>query len=118
MLNILPKIIAPLAILAFGMVAGIGVQQKVFSSPPEQVVDMKCPDCICPQSAVSVQPFEVEKIKNLKAFTYSPEFTGSISVAGVDSIAIKRYIDHAVMRAFEKHVKSVAAEPSTKRKRK
>src|SRR5688572_2942322 len=67
-----------------------------------------CPDCVCPRCpdppTVSVQPFDVEKIKNLKAFTYSPGFTGSISVAGVDSTSIKRYIDAAVLNAFEKHV--------------
>lgn len=111
--SLLPKIIAPLALLSFGVVAGIGVQQKVLNPKPIEVP--ACPSCNCPQPSVSIQPFEVEKIKNLKAFTYAPEFTGSISVAGVDSTAIKRYIDDAVMRAFEKHVKTIVPTKSKRR---
>lgn len=111
------KLLAPLLILSGGIVSGIAVQQKILN--PKPVVDKKCPDCNCPAQAVSVQPFEVEKIKNLKAFTYAPEFTGSISVAGVDSAAIRRYIDQAVMRAFESHVRSIqATDDLKKRKRK
>lgn len=111
------KLLAPLLILLFGMGAGIGIQQKVFN-PRHTPAPLPCPDCNCPAQAVSVQPFEVEKIKNLKAFTYSPAFTGSISVAGVDSTAIKRYIDQAVIKAFEAHVQTIQIEDSKKRKRK
>lgn len=118
MLNvILAKIAVPALILVGGAVAGIGIQQKVFNPDPVQAVE--CPDCNCPQPQVSVQPFDVDKIKNLKTFTYSPGFTGSISVAGVDSSSIKRYIDDAVMKAFAKHVKPlpVVADPPAPNKR-
>lgn len=96
--TLLTKIGTP-ALLAAGIFAGGMFTQKKFTRD--------CPDCIppacnCPQPTVSVQPFDVEKIKNLKAFTYSPEFTGAISVAGVDSTAIRKYVEQAVEKAFER----------------
>lgn len=90
-------------IAAIGIFAGGIFTQKKF-------LTRECPDCVppacnCPAPSVSVQPFDVDKIKNLKAFTYSPQFTGAISVAGVDSVAIKRYIEEAVMRAISQEGK-------------
>ncbi|MGL6121692.1 MAG: hypothetical protein ACRC1W_01385 [Shewanella sp.] len=99
------KFLPPLLILIFGVVGGIGIQQKVLNPEPHEIIP--CPDCHCPEPSVSIQPFEVDKIKNLKAFTYSPAFTGSVHIAGVDSTALQRYVESAVMKAFEKHVKKV-----------
>lgn len=100
---ILTKFGTPILLVVIG--AGLGT---IFQMKSNINKLSKCPDCVCPRCpdppTVSVQPFDVEKIKNLKAFTYSPGFTGSISVAGVDSTSIKRYIDQAVLSAFEKHV--------------
>lgn len=100
--TLLTKIGTP-AILAAVVFAGGMFTQKKFTRD--------CPDCIppacnCPQPTVSVQPFDVEKIKNLKQFTYQPAFTGSISVAGVDSTAIKRYIDNAITKSLSSDKKS------------
>lgn len=61
------------------------------------------PDCVCPEPTVSVQPFEVEKIKGLKEFVYSPQFTGSISVSGVDSLSVKRMINTSIDAGFKKY---------------
>lgn len=101
-MTIFGKFTSIVTILAFGVVAGIGIQQKVLNAP--------IPDCICPTPppppTVQVQPFDVEKIKNLREFTYAPKFTGSISVAGVDSSSVRIFIEESVMKAFEKHVVS------------
>lgn len=65
-----------------------------------------CPDCICdcPEPpTVSVQPFEVDKIKGLRSFQYSPQFSGHISVAGVDSASVRKMITESVDAAFKKY---------------
>lgn len=62
-----------------------------------------CPDCHCPEPTVSIQPFEVEKIKGLRNFSYNPQFSGSIRVAGVDSTALQRMIDGGIERAFARY---------------
>lgn len=102
------KIVFPLVL---GVVAGIGLQQKVFDKKITFPEPKPCPACICPE-AVSVQPFDVEKIKNLRNFTYAPQFTGSVSVAGVDSMSIRRYIHESVTGTMEK----VLSEEKRKRK--
>jgi len=76
-----------------GIMGGSVVQKKFLSDPPRPCPT--CPACVCPES-VSVQPFEMEKMKGVKEFNYRPEFTGNISVAGVDSTMIKKYLDDAV----------------------
>jgi len=63
-----------------------------------------CPACNCPEPTVSVQPFDVDKIKGVKSFNYSPQFSGSISVAGVDSTALRKMIDRAIDQSLSKHV--------------
>lgn len=111
---IFSKGIAPLLFIAAGAIAGIGFQQKVLN--PKPVPCPQPPACVCPpQTAVSVQPFDVQKIKNLRAFTYQPEYNGVITVAGVDSTVIKKYISDAVVRAFNEHVTSIE-QPKRKRR--
>lgn len=107
---IISKLGLPIIVLGFGVMTGIGIQQKVLN--PKPVSCPQCPACVCPEPTVSVQPFDVEKIKNLKTFTYSPGFTGSISVAGVDSASIRKFIDDAVTKAFAKQTL-----PETKKRR-
>ena len=107
---IISKFGLPILVLGFGVITGISFQQKVLN--PKPTACPQCPACICPEPTVSVQPFDVEKIKNLKTFTYSPGFTGSISVAGVDSTSIRKYIEIAVMKAIEKH-----SPPETKKRK-
>lgn len=92
------KIVFPLVL---GVVAGIGLQQKVFDKKITFPEPKPCPACICPE-AVSVQPFDVEKIKNLRNFTYAPQFTGSVSVAGVDSTSVRKYIEGTINKHFDK----------------
>jgi hypothetical protein len=99
----------PAFVLLFGVTIGIGVQQKVLghkpTAPPEiDYARIQKMITNIPQPTVSVQPFAVDKFKNLKTFTYSPAFTGSISVAGVDSASIRRYIEEAVTKAIEKQL--------------
>lgn len=98
------KLGIPLLIFALGGIGGMFLQHKVFAPKIEIPA---CPDCSCPEPTVSVQPFDVEKIKGLREFNYSPQFTGSVSLNGVDSAAVKRFIDEAVMRAFDKHIKGI-----------
>lgn len=93
-----------------GMVAGIFLQQKVLNPKIEIPT---CPSCSCPEPTVSVQPFDVEKIKGIKSFNYSPQYTGNISVAGVDSASVRKWIEHSVVKAIEDHVKYI---DKTKRK--
>jgi hypothetical protein len=99
---VISKFGLPVIIAGAGLVAGIGLQQKVLNEKPAACP--QCPSCFCPKPTVSVQPFDVEKLKNIKTFTYSPDFTGSVSVAGVDSSSIRKYIDIAVTKAFEKYI--------------
>lgn len=114
MLNVvLTKFGIPLVIAAAGVVGGIGLQQKVFN--PKPVACPACPSCHCPEPTVSVQPFDVEKLKNIKTFTYAPDFKGSVSVAGVDSTSIRKYIEAAVNRAFE--AQAQMAKPEKKKRK-
>lgn len=117
--SIFSKGLAPVLLISAGVIGGVGLQQRVFSAKP-----LPCPQCppapacICPpQTSVSVQPFDVQKMKNIRAFTYQPEYKGVISVAGIDSTAIKRYISDAVVKAFAEHVTSVETAEVPKRKR-
>jgi hypothetical protein len=93
-----------LLVLCLGGVGGMFLQHKVFSDPVVVPECPSCPDCNCPNPTVSVQPFEVDKIKGLKEFIYSPQYTGNIAVNGVDSSSVHKWITQSVMRAFEKHV--------------
>jgi hypothetical protein len=111
---ILSKFALPLLIFVFGSIAGIGVQQKVLNEKVRFPEPVPCPPCNCPE-AVSIQPFDVQKMKNLKEFSYSPQFSGSVSVAGVDSATVRKYIEQSIMRAFEKHVTEIEG---SKRRRK
>lgn len=110
---LLTKFGVPILALSIGAIAGIGIQQKMLNEKPAACPSCNCPPC--PEPTVSVQPFDVEKIKNLKTFTYSPGFTGSISVAGVDSTSVRKYIENAVTKAFEKQI--VVPQESKKRRR-
>lgn len=95
------------AIFTLGIIGGITLQQRVLN---EKVT---CPSCECPNPTVSVQPFDVEKIKGIKSFNYSPSYTGNIAVSGVDSTAVRKWIEQSVMHAIELHVKVI---DKTKRK--
>lgn len=89
-------------VAAIFMVAGIAVQQKYLAAeiPPCPA----CPACKCPDPAVSVQPFDFEgKIKGVKTINYSPQFSGSISVAGVDSVGLRRMIERSIEEGFQKY---------------
>lgn len=93
------KIITYALIAICGVVGGIAFDRKVLSPDiPE------CPACNCPEPTVSIQPFDVDKIKGVKAFNYSPQFLGNISVAGVDSVGLSRMIDRAIDQSLNKHV--------------
>lgn len=87
-----------LLLIAVGVTIGMVAQQKLF---PVEIP--QCPSCVCPEPAVSLQPFDVDKIKGVKSFNYSPQFSGSISVAGVDSTALRKMFDKSIDAAFEKH---------------
>jgi hypothetical protein len=109
---ILTKFGVPLLLVAAGTVAGIGIQQKILNAKPTE-----CPACICPKCpelpTLAMQPFDMQKMKRVKEFNYSPAFTGSITVAGVDSVSIRKYINEAVAEAFEKNI----VPTTTKKKR-
>ncbi len=96
---LLSKIALPLALFACGLVGGIFLQQRVIS---REINVPACPDCRCPDPVVSVQPFDVQKMKRIGEFIYSPQFNGSISVAGVDSTALALMIEKAMDKSFSK----------------
>jgi hypothetical protein len=102
--TIIAKFAPLLLVLCVGGVGGMFLQHKVFSDPPVVVPDCPaCPACNCPQPTVSVQPFDVEKIKGLKEFNYSPQYTGNISVNGVDSASVRKWIENSIAKAIDKH---------------
>jgi hypothetical protein len=90
------KIGLPLLIAGGGFFGGMMFQGKVMKPKIEIPACPPCPQVTCNPPAVSVQPFEVEKMKNLRNFTYQPSYSGSISVAGVDSAFVKRAIREAI----------------------
>lgn len=96
---VLKKLVGPLALVLVGIVAGSFGTLKL-QKPPEY----KCPDCNCPEPTVSVQPFDVDKIKGLRSFVYTPQFSGSIRVAGVDSTALRKMIDASMEKAMQKYM--------------
>lgn len=97
-----------IALIGAGLVGGIFVQQKVLNDKKidydeiRGIVSQELGKV--PPPTVSVQPFDVDKIKGLKEFNYSPNYTGNIAVNGVDSSAVRRWIEQSVIRAIEKHV--------------
>lgn len=99
---ILTKIGVPLLIAGGGFFGGMMFQGKVMKPNITVPACPPCPQVTCNPPAVSVQPFDVEKIKNLRTFTYQPSYSGSISVAGVDSAFVKRAIREAVQEEFKK----------------
>lgn len=96
--KILIYIVGGAALFLLGGIAVPEILKFIHGPAPAHV----CPDCYCPEPTVSVQPFEVEKIKGLREFVYSPQFSGSISVAGVDSTALRRMIDQSMSNSFAK----------------
>lgn len=97
---LLKKIIGPGALMLAGIVVGAFGTMKMQKPVPKY----ECPDCNCPQPTVSVQPFDVDKIKGVKSFAYSPQFSGSIQVAGVDSTALRKMIDNSMDHAFKRYM--------------
>lgn len=89
----LSKNAAPMILAAACFGGGMVTMKKLTRDCP-QVPACVCP--ACPEPTVAVQPFDVDKIKNLKSFTYSPTYSGSIQVAGVDSSSVRRWINQAV----------------------
>lgn len=108
---LLPKIGFPLLVAGGGFIGGLAFQAKVLQPKPADPCPPP-PACVCNPPAVSVQPFDVEKIKGLKSFQYAPQFSGTITVAGVDSVFVKKAINDAVVESFEKFV-----VPADKKKR-
>jgi hypothetical protein len=98
---IVTKILIGALVAAISGFGGYILNDKLEKPIPSCV----CPQPVCPEPTVSVQPFDVEKIKGVKSFNYSPQFTGSISVAGVDSTRLKQIIQHSVDESLQKYVK-------------
>jgi len=99
--TILLKVLPYGLVLSVGMTLGIVLEQKVLSADPVAVPP--CPDCKCPEPTVAVQPFDFEgKIKGVKTINYSPQFSGSISVAGVDSTALEKMIERSMQKSFDR----------------
>lgn len=100
-----------------GVIGGQFLQSRVFS-PKADKIDYDQVRKIFneeisryPKPEVKLQTFECDKIKGLREFTYSPNYTGNIAVNGVDSSAVHRWIERSVMNAIQKHVRSVILEP-------
>src|SRR5690349_20638874 len=85
-------------LFAAGIIGGIVGNQMLLTKPIPDCVCAACPGC--PQPTVSVQPFDVEKIKGLREFNYSPNYIGNIAVNGVDSSAVHKWIERSVMKAI------------------
>ena len=100
MIQLLSKLGLPVLVAVVSFIGGITFQAKYLDKPCPSVKCPSIPDCICNPPAVSIQPFDVNKIKNLKNFSYSPNFSGSISVSGVDSGFVKKAIDESITRAL------------------
>lgn len=60
-----------------GGVVSLRIASNSFDRSLKKVYENQkdCPDCICPPT-ISVAPFDVEKIKGVRNFTYSPSFVG------------------------------------------
>lgn len=99
---ILSKAGLPLLIGVGSFFGGMVFQGKVMKPNIEVPACPPCPQVTCNPPAVSVQPFEVEKMKNLRNFTYQPSYSGSISVSGVDSAFVKRVIRETIQQEFKK----------------
>lgn len=102
--TILAKAGLPLLIGLGGFFGGQVFQAKVLK-PKINVETKVCPEpapCICNPPAVEVQSFDVNKIKNMRSFTYSPQFQGSIQVAGVDSTALRRMIRESLQEELKR----------------
>lgn len=82
------KFIPYVAIAALFFVAGLVFDSKYLTKP--------CPPCpeipACPpQTSIDLQSFDVNKIKNIKQFTYSPSISGTIIVVA-DSTTYKKLV--------------------------
>lgn len=108
-----------IAFIIVGVLGGQFLQSKVFAPRPVKPVEIDYHQvrmifaeeiANLPEPTVKVQTFECEKIKGLREFNYSPHYTGNIAVNGVDSSAVRRWIEQSVMKALEKHVKKIKAE--------
>jgi hypothetical protein len=90
-------IIQILLALALGITAGMALESWL-EKPPV----CNCPDpnikVGCPEPRVEVQPFDVEKIKNVRGFTYAPTFTGNVS-ADMDTASVRRMIREEIQNA-------------------
>jgi len=99
-----------MAILALaGTLGGIFLQQKLFNQDPEQIDYERIRKIVgeeikqFPTPTVSVQPFDVEKIKGVREFNYSPAFSGNVTLSGCDSTAMKRLVEQAVDKALSNY---------------
>ena len=108
-----------IAFVIVGVLGGQFLQSKVFAPRPVKSVEIDYNQVrkifteeisSLPEPTVKVQTFECEKIKGLREFNYSPQYTGNIAVNGVDSSAVRRWIEQSIMKALEKHVKKIKAE--------
>ncbi|MFO0414899.1 MAG: hypothetical protein ACK52I_22225 [Pseudomonadota bacterium] len=92
-----------------GTLSGIFLQQKFFNESPEQIDYERIRKIVgeeikqLPTPTVSVQPFDVEKIKGVREFNYSPAFSGNVTLSGCDSTAMKRLVESAVDKALSNY---------------
>jgi hypothetical protein len=97
--TIISKFAIPIIIACLAFSGGMITMAKI--QKPVEVPE--CPACNCPEPTVSVQPFDVDKVKGVKNFNYAPQFSGSISVAGLDSTAIRKMFETSINRAFDNY---------------
>ena len=98
-LSLLSKFSVPVILFLVGTVAGIYLQEKVIA----RECKLECPkppDCNCPKATVQMQPFDVEKMKNIKGFTYSPQYSDNITLAGADTNQLKTIIEKSIQKAL------------------
>lgn len=92
-------IVIGLASFTGGMITHARIQK------PVEIPEYKCPPCNCPP-AVSLQPFDVDKLKNQRGtFVYSPEIKG-VTISGTDSAFFKAMIKEGVSEALNEMVKT------------
>lgn len=90
----------PVIMLMIGTLSGIYLQEKVLSKECRFECP-KIPEMKCPAPTIQMQPFEVEKMKNIKGFTYSPQYSGNISIAGSDTTHLREIIESSIAKALK-----------------
>jgi len=99
-LSLLSKFSVPVVLFLVGTLAGIYLQEKVIARECKLECP-KAPDCNCPAPTVQMQPFEVDKMKNIKGFTYSPQYSGNISIGGADTTRLREIVEKSITKALK-----------------